>query len=151
MASCQKREIDRSERIERDVRAVTAEKPGQRADTKPAKKLNELLPQTLQTRGRRRAEGCAPIGFGAEASLRPIKRALSGRAYRGDRRDSVCLAAVAGVSGRVEHVGQTGPQVAGNQPSEDLEQKRLGALMLGFGEGVAPSGEGSDCLMGSTI
>jgi hypothetical protein len=52
---------------------------------------------------------------------------------------------------RIEDVGQTGPQVAGDQPAEQLQWKMLGPLLLGPGEGEAPSGEGADDLMGSPI
>lgn len=40
---------------------------------------------------------------------------------------------------------------AGHQPAKDLQEKVLGALVLGLGEGVAPSGEGSDRSMGSSV
>ncbi|MCG5052198.1 MAG: hypothetical protein KA712_04495 [Myxococcales bacterium] len=52
---------------------------------------------------------------------------------------------------RIEHVGQTGPQVAGDQPAEQLQKEMLGALLLGLGKGEAPSGEGTDGSMGSSV
>ncbi|MEB2312418.1 MAG: hypothetical protein OZ921_08535 [Sorangiineae bacterium] len=133
------------------MRAVTAEEPGQRAGTKPAKEFEKLLPEALQRGGRGRAKRRASICFGPESGLRPVE-STHGRASNGrDRRDPMSKAPVTGVGRRIEHVRQTGPQVAGDEPTKDLEQEMLGALILGFGEGVAPTGEGSDCSMGSSV
>lgn len=151
MASREKGQTGGSERIERDVRAVTAEEPGQRAGTKPAKDLEKLLPETLQRRGGLRAQSCATISFGAKPRLRAIEPTNGDRPHGGDRRHPVREAPVAGVRRRIAHVGQTGPQVASDQPAKDLYEKVLRALVLGLGEGVAPSGEGSDCTMGSSV
>lgn len=150
MASREKGKTSGSERIERDVRAVTAEEPGQRAGTKPAKDLEKLLPET-QRRGGLHAKGRATFGLGAKPRLSTIEATNGGRPHGGDRRHPVREAPVAGVRRRIEHVGQTGPQVASDQPAKDLQEKVLEALVLGLGEGVAPSGEGSDCAMGSSV
>jgi hypothetical protein len=133
------------------VRAVTAEEPGQRAGTKPAEDLEDRLPETLQGRGGGRAKRRTTIGFSAKPDLSTIEPANGRAAHSRDRRDPVRDTPVPRVHRRIEHVGQTGPQVAGDQPAKDLQEEMLGALLLGLGEGEAPSGEGADSSMGSSV
>lgn len=109
------------------MRAVTAEEPGQRAGTKPAEDLEDRLPETLQGRGGGRAKRRTTIGFSAKPDLSTIEPANGRAAHSRDRRDP------------------------GDQPAKDLQEEMLGALLLGLGEGEAPSDEGADSSMGSFV
>lgn len=102
------------------MRAVTAEEPGQRAGTKPAKDFEDRVPETLQGRGGGRAKRRTTIGFSAKPDLSIIEPATGGAAHSRDGRDPVGETPEPGVGRRIEDVGQTGPQVTGDQPAEGL-------------------------------
>jgi hypothetical protein len=147
MAPCEKTWAFGGARIERDVRAITAAQPGQRASTKPAQNLEDRLQETLEGRGGGRARRRTTIGCSAKPDLSTLQPANGGAARSRERREPVREAPVPRVRRRIEHVGQTGPQGAGNQ----FQKEMLGALLLGLGEGEAPSGEGTDSLMRSSV
>lgn len=132
------------------MRAVTAEEPGQRAGTEPAEDLEDRLPETLEGRGGGRAKRRTTIGFSTKPELSAIQPANSGAAHSHDRSDPVRKAPVPRVRRRIEHVGQTGPLVASDQPADQLQKEMLGTLLLGLAEGEAPSGKGTDGSMGSS-
>ncbi len=151
MASRDKGMAGGGERIERDVRGVAAEQPGQRAGTEPAEHLEDQVQEPLLWRGGGCAERSPMVGLRAKAALSTIESVNRSAAHDGDGHDPVRETSVPRVRRRVEHVRQAGPHVTAEQPTEDLEEEMLWSLVLGLGEGEAPSGEGTDGAMGPSV
>jgi hypothetical protein len=133
------------------VRAVAREQSREGSGSEAAEELKQRMPEALKRRCSGVLERGSTSRLSAELGLPAVQRTHRCPSGRHDRDDAVREGSVAGMERRVEYARQSRTQVARQEASEHFEDEVLRMLLLGLGQGVAPSRDGTDSAMRSAV